>query len=79
MFYRAFVEKGDIAAAVRGVKARAAIFPLSQAAKPPATSFVNISGREFNTISANVALRLYGPLEPWFDKTWRPGDIELQP
>ena len=21
-------------------------------------------------------LRLYGPLEPWFDKTWRPGDIE---
>jgi hypothetical protein len=20
--------------------------------------------------------RLYGPLEPWFDKTWRPGDIE---
>ena len=24
-----------------------------------------------------VILRLYGPLEPWFDKTWRPGDIEL--
>jgi hypothetical protein len=22
-------------------------------------------------------LRLYGPLEPWFNKTWRPGDIEL--
>ncbi len=22
-------------------------------------------------------LRLYGPLEPWFEKTWRPGDIEL--
>jgi hypothetical protein len=21
-------------------------------------------------------LRLYSPLEPWFDKTWRPGDIE---
>jgi hypothetical protein len=20
-------------------------------------------------------LRLYGPLEPWFDKTWRPGEI----
>jgi hypothetical protein len=20
-------------------------------------------------------LRLYGPLETWFDKTWRPGDI----
>jgi hypothetical protein len=21
-------------------------------------------------------LRLYGALEPWFDKTWRPGEIE---
>jgi hypothetical protein len=25
----------------------------------------------------NVILRLYGPLAPWFDKTWRPGEIEL--
>jgi hypothetical protein len=25
-----------------------------------------------------MILRLYGPLEPWFDKTWRPGEIELQ-
>jgi len=24
-----------------------------------------------------ACLRLYGPLEPWFDKTWRPGEIEL--
>lgn len=24
----------------------------------------------------NVILRLYGPLEPWFDKTWRPGEFE---
>ena len=24
-----------------------------------------------------VALRLYGPLEPWFDQSWRPGEIEL--
>ena len=22
-------------------------------------------------------LRLYGALEPWFDQTWRPGEIEL--
>ena len=22
-------------------------------------------------------LRLYGPLQPWFDKTWKPGDLEL--
>ncbi len=25
----------------------------------------------------NVLLRLYGPLEPWFDKSWKPGDFEL--
>ena len=22
-------------------------------------------------------LRLYGPLEPWFDKSWRPGEFEV--
>lgn len=31
-----------------------------------------IPGKGWNTI-----LRLYGPLEPWFTKTWRPGEIEL--
>ena len=25
----------------------------------------------------NMLFRLYGPLEPWFDKTWKPGDFEL--
>ena len=24
----------------------------------------------------NTLIRLYGPLEPWFDKTWKPGDFE---
>ena len=24
-----------------------------------------------------MILRLYGPLEPWFDKAWRPSEIEL--
>jgi len=24
-----------------------------------------------------MILRLYGPLEPWFNMTWRPGEIEL--
>ncbi len=27
--------------------------------------------------SWNVILRLYGPLDPFFDKTWRPSEIEL--
>lgn len=40
-------------------------------------------GKEGNWIqtmpnkSYHVLLRLYGPLEPWFDKTWKPGDFEL--
>jgi hypothetical protein len=53
VFYRAFVQKGDIAAAVAGVKAKAAVFPLSRSSKPPATTFVNLSGVKVNTISAN--------------------------
>ena len=27
--------------------------------------------------SYSVLLRLYGPLDAWFDKTWQPGDFEL--
>ncbi len=25
----------------------------------------------------NVIFRVYGPLQPWFDKTWKPGEITL--
>lgn len=31
-----------------------------------------IPGKSWFTV-----LRMYGPLEPWIDKTWRPGEIEL--
>jgi hypothetical protein len=31
-----------------------------------------IPGKGWNTI-----LRLYGPLQSWYDKTWKPGEIEL--
>jgi len=40
-------------------------------------------GREPNWVQTlpgkgwNTLLRLYGPEEPWFDKTWRPGEIEM--
>ncbi|MFV1983054.1 MAG: DUF1254 domain-containing protein [Thiohalomonadales bacterium] len=27
--------------------------------------------------SYNVLLRIYGPLKPWFDRSWMPGDFEL--
>jgi len=41
------------------------------------------AGKEGNWIQSvpgkgwNMLFRLYGPLKPWFDKTWRPGDPEL--
>jgi hypothetical protein len=40
------------------------------------------AGKESNWIQTvpgkgwNTLFRLYGPLEPWFDKTWKPGEIE---
>jgi hypothetical protein len=40
------------------------------------------AGKEANWIASVpnkgwfTIFRLYGPLEPWFDKTWRPGEIE---
>jgi hypothetical protein len=39
-------------------------------------------GKESNWIQTvpgkgwNILLRFYGPLESWFDKTWKPGEIE---
>lgn len=39
-------------------------------------------GKESNWIQTipgkgwNAILRLYGPLQPWFDQSWRPGEIE---
>jgi hypothetical protein len=44
--------------------------------KPP-------QGKETNWVQTvpgqgwNVVLRMYGALEPWFNQTWRPGEIEL--
>ncbi len=52
-FYRAFVQNGDIASAVRNVKDNARMYSLAEAATPPEQKFVNISGVQFNTIHAN--------------------------
>ena len=54
IFFRAFVENGDLAAAVRGVKAGTRLYHLSAAANPPPTAFLNTSGMQLNTISANT-------------------------
>jgi hypothetical protein len=50
---RAFVQGDDIAGAVQGVKAKAGVYPLEAASNPPATTFVNVSGKKLNTIHAN--------------------------
>ena len=34
-------------------------------------------GRDLPDKSFNVMYRMYAPLEPWFDKTWKLGDFEL--
>jgi hypothetical protein len=54
LFYRAFVKDGNIAAASNGVKAKARIYPLSAAGNAPQQSFVNLSGKQFNTVHANT-------------------------
>jgi hypothetical protein len=42
------------------------------------------SGHESNWVQTvpgkgwNVLLRLYGPGQSWFDKTWQPGEFELE-
>jgi len=44
--------------------------------KPP-------KGHESNWIQTmpgkgfTILLRLYGPLDPWYDRSWVPGDLEL--
>jgi hypothetical protein len=37
-----------------------------------ATGIQTVAGKGFFLI-----LRLYGPLQPWFDKTWQPDDVVL--
>jgi hypothetical protein len=52
-FFRAFVKDGDLKLAVANVKAGFRTYPLSQAANPPKQRFVNLSGKQMNTVHAN--------------------------
>jgi hypothetical protein len=54
VFYRAFVKDDNIAAASNSVKAKARIYPLSAAGSPPQQAFINLSGKQFNTVHANT-------------------------
>ncbi len=49
-FFRGFLVDGDPAPAVEDVKQHLRIYPLSEAANPPAMNFVNVSDKYFNTI-----------------------------
>jgi hypothetical protein len=54
IFFRAFVKNGDIAAAAQGVKAKARVYPLSEASSAPPATIVNTSGMQINTVHANT-------------------------
>jgi hypothetical protein len=49
---RGFLENGDPKPAVNSIKAHLRIYPLDRATNPPATNFVDVSGKAFNTIHA---------------------------
>lgn len=53
LFGRAFMENGNPAPGVAAVKAGLKVYPYAQAGAPPSTRFINLSGREMNTIHAN--------------------------
>jgi hypothetical protein len=52
-FFRAFVKDGDLKAAADNVKKGFRTYPLAQAANPPKQRFVNLSGKQMNTVHAN--------------------------
>ena len=53
MLLRLVVQNGDVDAAVRAFKSGFRMYPLAEAAKPGKTAFVNLSGKQYNTIHAN--------------------------
>jgi hypothetical protein len=52
-FWRGFVQNGSTKTAVSNTKKFTKVYPLAQARNPPPMNFVNVSGKEFNTIHAN--------------------------
>ena len=49
---RGFQVNGDPKPGAENIKAHLRIYPLAQAGNPPATTFVNVSGKAFNTIGS---------------------------
>ena len=53
MFFRGFLENGSTKTAVENTKEFYKAYSLSDAKGPPPMKFINVSGKEFNTIHAN--------------------------
>jgi hypothetical protein len=51
LVWRNMPVKGDIKPAIANLKKFTRIYPLAQAANPPANNFVNVSGRAFSTVA----------------------------
>jgi hypothetical protein len=55
IFFRSFVENGDLRSAVENTEQHYRVYPLDRAADPPAMDFAKISGKYINTIPPSDA------------------------
>ena len=69
---RGFQVDGSTDAAVELMK-RIKVYPVADAAAPPAMEFLNGSGHDIDT--PFPIFRFYGPTDAYFDKTWKLEDI----
>jgi hypothetical protein len=53
VFWRGFIENGSTKVAVENSKKFAKVYQLSDAKSSPPMKFINVSGKEFNTVHAN--------------------------
>jgi len=53
MFFRGFLKDGSTKTAVESAREHYKTYSLADAANPPKMEFINVSGKEFNTIHAN--------------------------
>jgi hypothetical protein len=53
MFYRGFLDNGSTKTSLDNTRKFWKVYSLSDAGNPPPMKFINVSGREFNTIHAN--------------------------
>jgi hypothetical protein len=54
VFWRGFIKDGSTAPAVESTKKHARVYRLKDAGNPPPMKFIDVSGKNFNTIGANT-------------------------